>query len=473
MIKNAWSITFMLLFSMLIYSCSDEPMNDANQDARKVEVSHLSKEMIKVRDYVPENAIMAHRGTTFWAPEETEAAFRWAREIGADYLEADLQVSKDGVILALHDDNLKRTTNIENVYGENLPPERKQYYIALGYSEKEAEEKVKEDKKNFIPNLTSYYTYKELMKLDAGAWFNEKNFEQARKGFVTHKQYISTLEDLVAFARGKKIKRNAEGKRIYRIVGKTGKIVKSLSGVADEVKYDFAYEADNVDSGNRPGIYIEFKEPWLNPSGFENMVYDELTRLGMNAITKPEIDIPHYKDHKINVGNTNGKVVLQTFSLQSLVKVSEVFKGKIPMCFLLWKGTGATDISNDSPEGYASFINLGVKYKAHIIGPSIAGAPNNYPELDAPWQAYLIKEAGMLNHPYSFDTRDQMKKYYGDFNYGISNDNLFSPPYLDGMFTNRAEMTLQYFIDKGVRPSEAPQTVPNAEELLTRLGYAK
>ena len=47
-----------------------------------------------------------------------------------------MQVSKDGVVLALHDDNLKRTTNIENVFGETIPYEiRKAYYQKIGYSE--------------------------------------------------------------------------------------------------------------------------------------------------------------------------------------------------------------------------------------------------------------------------------------------------------------------------------------------------
>ena len=61
-------------------------------------------------------AIIAHRGTTYWAPEETEAAYRWARNMGADYLEADLQLTKDGVLLTLHDDQLTRTTNIAQIY---------------------------------------------------------------------------------------------------------------------------------------------------------------------------------------------------------------------------------------------------------------------------------------------------------------------------------------------------------------------
>ena len=53
----------------------------------------------------------------------------------------------------------------------------------------------------------------------------------------------------------------------------------------------------------------------------------------MNIIEKPEPeDTPFYINNgTINVGNTNGKVILQTFSLESLVRVAEVFQGKVPM----------------------------------------------------------------------------------------------------------------------------------------------
>ena len=87
-------------------------------------VQVLDKKMAEVRDYVPRYAVMAHRGSTYWAPEETESAWRWAREMGADYLESDLQCTKDGVILANHDVNLTRTTNIEDVFGDGLPAGR-------------------------------------------------------------------------------------------------------------------------------------------------------------------------------------------------------------------------------------------------------------------------------------------------------------------------------------------------------------
>ncbi|KAA6334483.1 hypothetical protein EZS27_017208 [termite gut metagenome] len=285
---------------------------------------------------------------------------------------------------------------------------------------------------------------------------------------------------------GKKLKREADGReRIAYTMTKTNKTIETYSGISDIVKYIFEDEEDREDgyvqdeqySGNRPGIYIEFKETWASSGELPNLVSKELEDLGWNVDKKPvtgsEANL-FYKDGKINVGKTNGKVILQTFSLQSLRAVSEIFHGNVPMCFLLWEGSGATDISRTDPLGYASFINLAIKYKAHIIGPSIAGAPNNYTELNKPWQAYLIKKAGLLNHPYSFDTRDQMGKYSGKYNFEYPNDDLFEPPYLDGMFTNRTEMTLQFIKDENARfKNRFVPDIKNPRELLTQLGYAE
>ncbi len=144
MSKNPIKLSATLLGMALVAftSCEDQDFTDVNNDATRVEVNTISAEMAKVRDYVPPYAVMAHRGSTFWAPEETESAWRWAREMGADYLESDLQCTKDGVILANHDDNLKRTTNIENVYSELVPATRKAFYMRHGMSEAEAEKLV-------------------------------------------------------------------------------------------------------------------------------------------------------------------------------------------------------------------------------------------------------------------------------------------------------------------------------------------
>jgi len=57
----------------------------------------------------PEPTLIAHRGASVLAPEHTLAAYDLAIEIGADYLEHDLQLTFDGVLVVLHDDTLDRT----------------------------------------------------------------------------------------------------------------------------------------------------------------------------------------------------------------------------------------------------------------------------------------------------------------------------------------------------------------------------
>ena len=59
---------------------------------------------------------VAHRGASAYAPEHTLAAYQLAIELGADYVEQDLAVTKDGVLICLHDASLERTTNVEEVF---------------------------------------------------------------------------------------------------------------------------------------------------------------------------------------------------------------------------------------------------------------------------------------------------------------------------------------------------------------------
>lgn len=92
---------------------------------------------------------LAHRGASEYAPENTLAAFYKAVEMGANGIETDLKVSKDGVILLHHDDELNRTTN-----GSGPPSE---------------------------------YTWSELAQLDAGSWFG---LEYAGERLVTLEQFL-------------------------------------------------------------------------------------------------------------------------------------------------------------------------------------------------------------------------------------------------------------------------------------------
>ncbi|MGB3566484.1 MAG: glycerophosphodiester phosphodiesterase family protein, partial [Priestia megaterium] len=54
---------------------------------------------------------IAHRGASAYAPENTMAAFHQALEMNADYIELDVQQSKDGVLVIMHDRTVDRTTN--------------------------------------------------------------------------------------------------------------------------------------------------------------------------------------------------------------------------------------------------------------------------------------------------------------------------------------------------------------------------
>jgi glycerophosphoryl diester phosphodiesterase len=54
--------------------------------------------------------IIAHRGNSSAAPENTLAAFREAVEMGADGVEFDVRLSSDGVPVVIHDETLERTT---------------------------------------------------------------------------------------------------------------------------------------------------------------------------------------------------------------------------------------------------------------------------------------------------------------------------------------------------------------------------
>lgn len=103
----------------------------------------------------PKKLLIAHRGASAYAPEHTIAAYLLAIEQGADYVEQDLAVTKDGVLICLHDMTLERTTNVEDVFPERFRVE------------------VKEGKKIKLWYAVDF-TLAEIKKLDAGAWFNEK-----------------------------------------------------------------------------------------------------------------------------------------------------------------------------------------------------------------------------------------------------------------------------------------------------------
>lgn len=55
--------------------------------------------------------VIAHRGASAYAPENTFPAFDLALAMGADALETDIRTTRDGVLVLLHDHRVERTTN--------------------------------------------------------------------------------------------------------------------------------------------------------------------------------------------------------------------------------------------------------------------------------------------------------------------------------------------------------------------------
>jgi glycerophosphoryl diester phosphodiesterase len=104
-------------------------------------------------------ALLAHRGASMLAPENTLAAIELAGEYQAFGFETDIRISRDGVPFLMHDATLSRTTNVTEVF-----PER-------------AEERA------------SSFDMESLKQLNAGLWFIQQDpFGSIDAGFVSQSQ---------------------------------------------------------------------------------------------------------------------------------------------------------------------------------------------------------------------------------------------------------------------------------------------
>lgn len=93
----------------------------------------------------PDEALtIAHRGAKHLAPENTLAALTKAADRGADFVEVDVQRSKDGRLVLMHDVSLRRTTNVEKVF-----PRRDSYDVVD-------------------------FRWRDIKKLDAGRWKDKR-----------------------------------------------------------------------------------------------------------------------------------------------------------------------------------------------------------------------------------------------------------------------------------------------------------
>lgn len=219
---------------------------------------------------LPSFNIIAHRGASGLAPEETRPSYMLARDLGADYLEMDLHRTQDGAIILNHDNDLLRTTDAAAKF-----PGRASYLI-----------------KDWI--------LADIQKLDLGKKFNASTPAFARAGFVAGDDPNEPADKAKVLA-----------PRILTL--------EQLIEIAEEP------------GTNRPGLYIEFKSPDLYP-GIEAQVIAILRAHGWLAAS-PNQPLPEQSalgNPEVTVGQTRQRLVFQSFDTNCLKRLSSSALGLRP-----------------------------------------------------------------------------------------------------------------------------------------------
>ncbi|NRD78933.1 glycerophosphodiester phosphodiesterase [Bacillus sp. BRMEA1] len=128
-------------------------------------------ELSKKQPIASEIKVVAHRGASAYGPENSLATFNQAIRMGADYIELDLQMTNDKHLIVMHDESLKRTTNVKRKY-----PLRS-------------------------PWLVRDFRLQEIKTLDAGSWFNHVFKKKARKEY--DQQHVPTLQEVLQLVKHK------------------------------------------------------------------------------------------------------------------------------------------------------------------------------------------------------------------------------------------------------------------------------
>jgi glycerophosphoryl diester phosphodiesterase len=159
---------------------------------------------------------IAHRGARAFAPENTLPAFEKGELLGCQKFEMDVRMTKDGELVAYHDDELTRCTDVKAKF-----PDRNTYFVWD-------------------------FTFDELNILDAGSWY----IEQLSLPAPQRQDFLQTLteEELARFVSPKELERYASGEIRSPTLRQT---------------LEFASQAGmmvNIELKTRPGLDSELAE---------------------------------------------------------------------------------------------------------------------------------------------------------------------------------------------------------------------
>jgi glycerophosphoryl diester phosphodiesterase len=110
--------------------------------------------LLKTKDHNSKTIVVAHRGASADAPENTIASFNSAWEQGADVIEGDFQLTSDGHIVCVHDQDTLRVSGTRLVVKESTLEELSQLDIGRYFHDKSFDEKIPTIQQVFatIPN---------------------------------------------------------------------------------------------------------------------------------------------------------------------------------------------------------------------------------------------------------------------------------------------------------------------------------
>jgi glycerophosphoryl diester phosphodiesterase len=291
---------------------------------------------------VPWPAVIAHRGASYDAPEETVPAYTLARELGADYLEMDIQRTRDGVLIALHDNTLERTTNIAEVY-----PQR-------------------------AKDPLNTFTLEEIKRLDAGSWFNKAYPDRARASYAGLK--ILTLDEVIDIAEA----------------------AKNKPGLYIETKGPAQFPGIEEDLRNKLD-----QRGWLSQrpaaeKGYVNVAHMP-GRVVLQTFEKPSLELLQK-----SMPDTP-KVLLLWLGDGSIETASgKTFKDSGAKD----KASFYASQQVKSKEEFAAWMDWAKAHGAVGTGPSAAlknGGDQSYSDLVQPWMNKMAHDRGMIVHPYTVD----------------------------------------------------------------------
>ena len=239
----------------------------------------------------PRKTLIAHRGASAYAPEHTLESYQLALKQNADFVEQDLQFTRDGVLVCLHDLTLERTTNVREVFSKRFREE------LVGGTP--------------VPRwYVSDFALREIKQLDAGSWFNAK-FKGAQ---------VATFQEAIDLVRGK------------------------------------------------AGLYPETKAP----EAYSQRGFD-MERLLLDALKRNRLD------QRSALNRT--PVIIQSFSPESLIKLTGMLKTKLPLVLLVddagrerWLTAAGLSEAKQFATGIGPakvLVDKSVIMQAHALGLSV------------------------------------------------------------------------------------------------------